>query len=188
MIRRPPRSTLFPYTTLFRSLPGAVPPGGRHVPRAILRRLHQRGPRRLEDARRGDDQCDQSQLPRALWSGAAVSRQPLHGGRVGDRRVHHHLGAGEGPRRDLKAWGVGSGSMRCTRDIRFCTVAYHSPLPAFVSYGTIPVIRSLSAWIPPARLAAADTSGGIATGMSCPVNWKSPWSVPRLAVSTRPVP
>src|SRR3989344_6809050 len=27
MIRRPPRSTLFPYTTLFRSLP-AYPPGG----------------------------------------------------------------------------------------------------------------------------------------------------------------
>src|SRR2546422_5863523 len=25
MIRRPPRSTLFPYTTLFRSLPAAVP-------------------------------------------------------------------------------------------------------------------------------------------------------------------
>src|SRR3712207_6965700 len=27
MIRRPPRSTLFPYTTLFRSLLGAVPVG-----------------------------------------------------------------------------------------------------------------------------------------------------------------
>src|SRR2546430_8151968 len=26
MIRRPPRSTLFPYTTLFRSLPGRAPP------------------------------------------------------------------------------------------------------------------------------------------------------------------
>src|SRR5687768_18096109 len=26
MIRRPPRSTLFPYTTLFRSEPGGVPP------------------------------------------------------------------------------------------------------------------------------------------------------------------
>src|SRR2546429_7829857 len=26
MIRRPPRSTLFPYTTLFRSLPATVPP------------------------------------------------------------------------------------------------------------------------------------------------------------------
>src|SRR2546430_10075261 len=32
MIRRPPRSTLFPYTTLFRSgeFPGAVPDGGDH--------------------------------------------------------------------------------------------------------------------------------------------------------------
>src|SRR2546427_4117067 len=29
MIRRPPRSTLFPYTTLFRSLPPRPPPGGR---------------------------------------------------------------------------------------------------------------------------------------------------------------
>src|SRR3989449_11615017 len=28
MIRRPPRSTLFPYTTLFRSLPRSRPPGG----------------------------------------------------------------------------------------------------------------------------------------------------------------
>src|SRR5256885_10702255 len=28
MIRRPPRSTLFPYTTLFRSRPGAWPEGG----------------------------------------------------------------------------------------------------------------------------------------------------------------
>src|SRR5260370_25492991 len=27
MIRRPPRSTLFPYTTLFRSLAEAMPPG-----------------------------------------------------------------------------------------------------------------------------------------------------------------
>src|SRR3712207_8591914 len=34
MIRRPPRSTLFPYTTLFRSAPrGAVAPCGDAVPR-----------------------------------------------------------------------------------------------------------------------------------------------------------
>src|SRR2546422_7086025 len=42
MIRRPPRSTLFPYTTLFRSRPAVAPPvvgrdrplpgGGRHGP------------------------------------------------------------------------------------------------------------------------------------------------------------
>src|ERR1035438_9464016 len=30
MIRRPPRSTLFPYTTLFRSSFGALPPGERN--------------------------------------------------------------------------------------------------------------------------------------------------------------
>src|SRR5438128_8341418 len=43
MIRRPPRSTLFPYTTLFRSRPGA--PRGRR-PRGV----RQRGP---ADERRG---------------------------------------------------------------------------------------------------------------------------------------
>src|SRR5256885_11728457 len=38
MIRRPPRSTLFPYTTLFRSLPrGPVEP---RLPRRPDRRLH----------------------------------------------------------------------------------------------------------------------------------------------------
>src|SRR2546429_6854186 len=31
MIRRPPRSTLFPYTTLFRSLPHRKVRGGRHA-------------------------------------------------------------------------------------------------------------------------------------------------------------
>src|SRR2546426_1478266 len=40
MIRRPPRSTLFPYTTLFRSLfhplcPGEVPLGNQDVPDAV---------------------------------------------------------------------------------------------------------------------------------------------------------
>src|SRR3712207_8416672 len=36
MIRRPPRSTLFPYTTLFRSAGGSVPAGGgeHHQPAA----------------------------------------------------------------------------------------------------------------------------------------------------------
>src|SRR5256885_13064404 len=33
MIRRPPRSTLFPYTTLFRSLPGGQPRHCRQVAR-----------------------------------------------------------------------------------------------------------------------------------------------------------
>src|SRR2546426_3458889 len=38
MIRRPPRSTLFPYTTLFRSPPGRLPP-------AAPRGRRPRGPR-----------------------------------------------------------------------------------------------------------------------------------------------
>src|SRR5690349_23031640 len=37
MIRRPPRSTLFPYTTLFRSLPDRHQPG---VRRAVAREHH----------------------------------------------------------------------------------------------------------------------------------------------------
>src|SRR2546426_12414745 len=39
MIRRPPRSTLFPYTTLFRSVPGLHPPDLLHdLPRLADRR------------------------------------------------------------------------------------------------------------------------------------------------------
>src|SRR5215510_16124253 len=39
MIRRPPRSTLFPYTTLFRSADGSRPLDG-HVHRAIVEPRH----------------------------------------------------------------------------------------------------------------------------------------------------
>src|SRR3712207_7039429 len=44
MIRRPPRSTLFPYTTLFRSRAAAEAPGGRDLRahRAVRRRLPER--------------------------------------------------------------------------------------------------------------------------------------------------
>src|SRR5688572_31013004 len=55
MIRRPPRSTLFPYTTLFRSVPGPRPrhrdravgsdDGGRRGDRAVGRRRARRGER-----------------------------------------------------------------------------------------------------------------------------------------------
>src|SRR2546430_4096979 len=49
MIRRPPRSTLFPYTTLFRSLL-LLEPGGR---RRRLRHLLHRHPRQDPQARQG---------------------------------------------------------------------------------------------------------------------------------------
>src|SRR5258708_21094639 len=48
MIRRPPRSTLFPYTTLFRSSPGAASPVVAAVRVGYLRRGGRRSPvRRL---------------------------------------------------------------------------------------------------------------------------------------------
>src|ERR1039457_2058197 len=43
MIRRPPRSTLFPYMTLFRSTPDAAPTGAEHW---SARRLHRKRPDR----------------------------------------------------------------------------------------------------------------------------------------------
>src|SRR5256885_7375886 len=50
MIRRPPRSTLFPYTTLFRSLPGAV-----HTPERPRRARDdfRSAPAQADDHRRG---------------------------------------------------------------------------------------------------------------------------------------
>src|SRR2546430_6039658 len=39
MIRRPPRSTLFPYTTLFRSPPAQIPPAADGVHRLVLDQL-----------------------------------------------------------------------------------------------------------------------------------------------------
>src|SRR5438477_6881903 len=42
MLRRPPRSTLFPYTTLFRSVPDAAQRGAAHHPRARHRGRLQR--------------------------------------------------------------------------------------------------------------------------------------------------
>src|SRR2546430_11033461 len=52
MIRRPPRSTLFPYTTLFRSLPLSDEESSRGEPRSDQRGdLHDRQKQRHADAR-----------------------------------------------------------------------------------------------------------------------------------------
>src|SRR2546426_6468706 len=60
MIRRPPRSTLFPYTTLFRSL--------RHEPRRRPLLPHQHGyvrqlPRELADVPRSEEHTSELQSP-----------------------------------------------------------------------------------------------------------------------------
>src|SRR5437016_11973660 len=45
MIRRPPRSTLFPYTTLFRSRRARLGPGGRRRDAAVVARVRGGVPR-----------------------------------------------------------------------------------------------------------------------------------------------
>src|SRR3712207_6957224 len=54
MIRRPPRSTLFPYTTLFRSAGAGVVEGGAHARRAHVEREREG---RLGLPRRHQDLC-----------------------------------------------------------------------------------------------------------------------------------
>src|SRR3712207_7062191 len=57
MIRRPPRSTLFPYTTLFRSRRPADADGARDA-RSRPRRVHPREPRRVPVRRRAAVRLD----------------------------------------------------------------------------------------------------------------------------------
>src|SRR3712207_8913812 len=52
MILRPPRSTLVPYTTLFRSRVDARPRGGSGLPRCVLGRVPGRASRAVAPSRR----------------------------------------------------------------------------------------------------------------------------------------
>src|SRR3712207_9418650 len=60
MIRRPPRSTLFPYTPLFRSPPGRAAEGGRPAPCAASRDA-EAGVRQCLLPLRRADQLDRSE-------------------------------------------------------------------------------------------------------------------------------
>src|SRR2546425_2168416 len=90
MIRRPPRSTLFPYTTLFRSLPH----GGRGVPLArplgLERRRDSRAPRAARDLAL---RC------RARWRARRLVRAAPHaGGRFGRDRLLRPRAGDDRPR------------------------------------------------------------------------------------------
>src|SRR3712207_8167504 len=63
MIRRPPRSTLFPYTTLFRSLVGEVVPAGDGQARRHSERV--RGAQPLQLRRRTEQRRDRHQVRRS---------------------------------------------------------------------------------------------------------------------------
>src|SRR5688572_31102395 len=68
MIRRPPRSTLFPYTTLFRSAVRAL--DQEQLERAFALQLQRHARRGLETARKQQRSND------------ALAKQRAHGGRV----------------------------------------------------------------------------------------------------------
>src|SRR5260370_5838706 len=60
MIRRPPRSTLFPYTTLFRSCRrDTAAPCGSESSRSSLR--HARGPEKIENFHRSEEHTSELQ-------------------------------------------------------------------------------------------------------------------------------
>src|SRR2546425_3451632 len=101
MIRRPPRSTLFPYTTLFRSLParfGAEQAGDRGL--VLEGGADRAGGRVLGGAQAGGGLADRDRL---------LLSPPCGGGRVvlagegGDPVVGAGFGAGAGGRRVVAA-------------------------------------------------------------------------------------
>src|SRR2546425_6816744 len=102
MIRRPPRSTLFPYTTLFRSPDDRVR-HGQPEPRALAFRLRRK--EWLEDAladglRHPDAGVadDDRHGPAALLAGGDRERAPLgHGVEGGGGQGRHQFGEPGGP-------------------------------------------------------------------------------------------
>src|SRR3712207_8367989 len=85
MIRRPPRSTLFPYTTLFRSIPRMpkpVNPARQPSPSALERVVHEDGvvalgARRQQRDRRPDQLLDPAHIRSEEHTSELQSRQYL---------------------------------------------------------------------------------------------------------------
>src|SRR5438034_9738854 len=87
MIRRPPRSTLFPYTTLFRSLHdsgGGDGPPWRITPPASSRTSERTWPRCQTSGRVAEAAC----RVRSLHTGPTRTAHPVYLGRVTGRLLH----------------------------------------------------------------------------------------------------
>src|SRR2546426_7853494 len=88
MIRRPPRSTLFPYTTLFRS----VGPGGREIARVQARRNEVSGIQNW----RNNDRSEQMAVAIAVRHGGEI-RAATDGGRSTTGRSEEHTSELQSP-------------------------------------------------------------------------------------------
>src|SRR2546426_5647627 len=80
MIRRPPRSTLFPYTTLFRSAigPRSVPEARAPQPALRCRRLRRRGQQRFVSASRSEEHTSELQSPCNLVCRLLLEKKKLN--------------------------------------------------------------------------------------------------------------
>src|SRR2546425_5667956 len=78
MIRRPPRSTLFPYTTLFRSIVDDAP-----APAGVLRRGD------CDDVHGGHSHCDGLYSSRAAWRRGSDGALAAAGGSQVKRSEEH---------------------------------------------------------------------------------------------------
>src|SRR5256885_10984119 len=84
MIRRPPRSTLFPYTTLFRSLVGRphqrahAEPGAVEAPRAAREQQLEGGGHRRLAGRRSEEHTSELQSPCNLVCRLLLEKKKPH--------------------------------------------------------------------------------------------------------------
>src|SRR5258708_23055710 len=102
MIRRPPRSTLFPYTTLFRSPRQAAPDRSKPlhaIERGIagVERTVQRPNARWRAAARSEEHTSELQSPDHLVCRLLLQKKNVHCERNGDLR--RTVVVGHGPRR-----------------------------------------------------------------------------------------
>src|SRR5256885_14306076 len=109
MIRRPPRSTLFPYTTLFRS---------RGATDARIHALHGGRRERRRDREREQHVADDDRLPgvepsqsaeRAAAGEQPVEQQPDDDGGGGERGGHDGGGGAPAPKGPRREEGTGRG-------------------------------------------------------------------------------
>src|SRR6266496_4116898 len=106
MIRRPPRSTLFPYTTLFRS-----PPGGSHRRRSgchPVRGTRRRGPRQGAGAARLDGGVRRCLRHRRCRAPRRTGGRWNHGGSASERTAVALPGwSCQAVRSDRRGWAAG---------------------------------------------------------------------------------
>src|SRR2546425_7284117 len=94
MIRRPPRSTLFPYTTLFRSLRHAPPDRGRIEAARLPARRARRGGARPVRARRSEEHTSELQSLAYLVCRLLLEKKKRKKDLHDPARMHHSAAGG----------------------------------------------------------------------------------------------